>query len=104
MLSAPIAVQSFEAVARQSPQIVEPFRRVDGEKLGSRSALNLVRQSFDRVAGKQRCRSLVGEASDHECNTYRVTVRMSSFVRTVNRYEPTASIERDMRTLCYEKQ
>lgn len=65
MLSAPIAVQSFEAVARQSPQIVEPFRRVDGEKLGSRSALNLVRQSFDRVAGKQRCRSLVGEASDH---------------------------------------
>src|ERR1700719_1276555 len=43
VLSASIAVQSFEAIARQSPQIVEPFGRIDGEKLRSRPPLNLVR-------------------------------------------------------------
>ena len=52
MLSEPIAVQSFKAIARRNPQIVEPFSRVDREKLGSTPALNLIGQALNRVAGK----------------------------------------------------
>jgi hypothetical protein len=52
MLSAPIAVQSFKAVARWNPQIVEPFGSVEGEKLGSTPPLNLIGQTLNRVAGK----------------------------------------------------
>jgi hypothetical protein len=52
MLSAPIAVQSFKAIARRNPQIVEPFGSVEGEKLGSTPALNLIGQALNRVAGK----------------------------------------------------
>lgn len=52
MLSAPIAVQSFKAIARRNPQIVGPFSRVEGEKFGSTPALNLVGQALNRVAGK----------------------------------------------------
>ena len=47
MLSTSIAVQGFEAVARRNPQIVELFGRVDGEELGSRPTLNLVRDTLD---------------------------------------------------------
>jgi hypothetical protein len=36
MLPAPIALQGFQAVCRRNTQIVKPFRRVDGENLGSR--------------------------------------------------------------------
>jgi hypothetical protein len=49
----------------RSAKIVELFGRVNGEKLGSRPLLNLVRQSLDQVAGKQRCRALVSEALNH---------------------------------------
>jgi hypothetical protein len=77
VLSATIPVQSFETIARRRTQVIELFRRVDGEKLCSRPALNLVRQSPDHVAGKQRCRTLVSEAFNHECGTYRKTVRLS---------------------------
>lgn len=52
VLSAPIAVQSFKAIARRNPQIVEPFSRVESEKLGSTPALNLIGQALNRVAGK----------------------------------------------------
>jgi hypothetical protein len=52
MQSAPIAVKDFETVARRDPKIFEPFCGIDSEKLGSRSALNLVRQALDRVAYK----------------------------------------------------
>jgi hypothetical protein len=52
MLSAPIAVQSFKAIARRNPQIVETFSRVDSEKLGSTPALNLIGQALNRVTGK----------------------------------------------------
>ena len=77
MLPAAISVQSFETIPRRDTQVVELFRRVDGEKLCSRPALNLVRQSPDQVAGKHGCRALVSEAFDHECATYRNTVRLS---------------------------
>src|SRR5256885_994141 len=46
VLSAAVAVQSFKAIARRNPQIVELLGRVDGEELGSRPALDLVRQSL----------------------------------------------------------
>ena len=65
VLSAPIAVQSFKAVAGRNPQIVELLGRVEGDKLGSAPALNLIGQIFDRIAGKKRCRSLIGEAFYH---------------------------------------
>ena len=52
VLSAPIAVQSFKAIARRNPQIVEPFSRVEGEKPASTPALNLIGQALNRVAGK----------------------------------------------------
>jgi hypothetical protein len=45
--------------------------------------LNLVRQSPDQVAGKYRCRTLVSEAFNHECRTYRKTVRLSMLLNTV---------------------
>lgn len=76
-LSAPIAMQSFKAIARRNPQIVEPFGRVEGEKLGPTPALNLIGQALNRVAGKKCCRSLIAEALDHACNAYRRTVRTS---------------------------
>lgn len=66
MLPAPIAVQSFEVIAGRNSKIVELFGRVDGEKLCPRPALYLVRQRFNHVAGKQRGRSLVGEAPNHD--------------------------------------
>src|SRR6476661_8757270 len=77
VLATPVAVQSFEPIARRRSQIVELLGRVNGEQLGSRTALNLVRQGLDRITGKQRCRSRVGEALDHECKAYRKTVRQS---------------------------
>src|SRR5436309_1895667 len=77
MLAAAIPMQSFETIARRGAQVVELFRRVDGEKLCSRPALNPVRQSPDQVAGKHRCRMLVSEAFDHAHETYRKTVRLS---------------------------
>ena len=52
MLSAPIAAQSFKAIARRNPQIVEPFSRVERENLGSTPALNLIGQALNREAGK----------------------------------------------------
>jgi hypothetical protein len=66
MLPATISMQSFETIARRNTQIVELFCRLDGEKLCSRPPLKLVRQSSDQVAGKQCCRALVSEASNHE--------------------------------------
>lgn len=52
MLSPPIAVQGFKAIARRNPQIVELLGRVEGEKLGSPPALNLIGQTLNQVAGK----------------------------------------------------
>jgi len=78
VLSAPIAAQRFKAVSRRSPQIIELFGRVDGQKLGSRPPLNLVRDILDQIAGKQCCRSLVGKAFDHDRGAYRKSVRKSS--------------------------
>ncbi len=65
MLSAAIPVQSFEMIARRDAQIFELLRRIDGKKLCSHPALNLIRQAFDEVASKQRCRALVSEAFNH---------------------------------------
>src|SRR4051794_9869780 len=65
VLSTPAAMQGFEPIARRHSQIVELLSRVDRQELGSCTTLNLVRQGFDRIAGKQRCRALVGEALDH---------------------------------------
>ena len=42
VLSASVAVQGFEAVARLNPKIVKLLCRVDGEKLCSRTALDLI--------------------------------------------------------------
>jgi hypothetical protein len=63
VLPEPIAVQGFETIARRRAQIFELFRRIDGEKLCSRPALNLVGQSLDNMAGKERSRALAGKAS-----------------------------------------
>jgi hypothetical protein len=65
MLPAAISVQRFETIARRGAQVLEPFRRVDGEEFCSRSPLNLVRQSPNQVAGKYCCRMLVSEAFNH---------------------------------------
>jgi hypothetical protein len=78
LLSAPVTVQSFEAIARRQAQIVELYSGVDGEKLAPHAILNLIRQSLNDVAGKQRRRALVGEALDHSHRAYRKTVRSSS--------------------------
>jgi hypothetical protein len=43
VLPAPIAVQGFEAIARQEAQIVEVFRRINSQKLRSCPALDLAR-------------------------------------------------------------
>src|SRR4051794_9012561 len=77
VLSTPVAVQSFQPVTGRHPQIVELFGRVQGQELGSCTALNLVWQGLDRITGKQRGRALVGEALDHGCESYRETVRWS---------------------------
>ncbi len=45
-----IAVQCFEAIAWWNAQILQFLGRVDREKLGSRSALNLVREIPNRMA------------------------------------------------------
>jgi len=66
VLPAPVAVQSFETIAGRNAQIVELLRGVDGKKLRSGPALNLIRQSPDHVAAKQRGRSLVGKALNHK--------------------------------------
>src|SRR5882724_3689533 len=77
VLSTPVAMQSFEPIARRHPQIVELFGRIHSKEPGSCTALNLVRHGLDRITGKQRCRALVGEALDHGCGAYRKTVRSS---------------------------
>src|SRR4051812_6970018 len=46
VLTAPVAVQSFKTIARRDPQIAKLPGRIDGEQLGSRAGLNLIRQSF----------------------------------------------------------
>lgn len=43
ILTPPIAVQSFEPIARRNGQIVELFCRVKGEQFRSRPTLNLMR-------------------------------------------------------------
>src|SRR5947209_13868732 len=69
ILPAAISVQSFEMIAKRDTQVVELFRRVNDEKLCSRPALNLVRQSPDQVAREHRCGALVSEAFNHDCVT-----------------------------------
>ena len=88
MLPVPIAVQGFKAASRRNSKIVEKLGRVDGEKLGSRPHLNLVRYTLYQIAGKQCCRSLVSEALDHDCEAYRKTVRRTSY--------PAARMERHL--------
>jgi hypothetical protein len=71
MLSRAVAVKSFQAIARQRSQIVQPVGRIDGQKLCTGSALNLVRQIANRVASDDCGRSLFGEAPDHGIRAYR---------------------------------
>jgi len=52
VLAAPVAVQSFEPIARRNSQILKLLGRIDREKLGSRPTLNLVMQFPYPVAGK----------------------------------------------------
>ena len=64
-------MQNFEPIARRHAQIIDLLCRVDGEKFSSRPALNLIWQSSDRVARKQRSRTFVGKAPDHDSAAYR---------------------------------
>jgi hypothetical protein len=77
MLTAPISVQSFEAIAWGDPWIINFLCRVDSKKFGSRTALDLVRNVPNRVAGKKSGRTFVGEALDHDNAAYRIAVRTS---------------------------
>jgi hypothetical protein len=70
MLTASITVQGFEAVAWRNPKVVKLLCRVDGKKFGSRTALDLVGNVPNRVAGKESDRTLVGEALDQDDKAY----------------------------------
>ena len=86
VLSGPRAAQGFEAVAWRDAEITQMLRRIERLELRSSAALNLVRQTSDRIAGKQCRRALVGEAFDHGKQTYREAVRSSRKNRTAFRY------------------
>ena len=77
MLTAPISVQSFAAIAWGDPWIINFLCRVDSKKFGSRTALYLVGNAPNRVASEERDRTFVGEALDQDDGAYRITVRMS---------------------------
>ncbi len=77
MLAASITVQGFQAIARRDAKIINFLCRIDGKKLSSRTALDLVRNVSNRVARKKRSRTFVGEALDHDNVAYWITVRKS---------------------------
>jgi hypothetical protein len=65
MLAASVTVQDFKAVTRRNPKVVKLLCRVDGKKFGSRTALDLVRNTPNHVASEEGDRTLVGETLDH---------------------------------------
>ena len=77
MLAASATVQGFQAIAWRDAKVIDFLCRVDGKKFGSRTALDLIRNVPNRVASKERDRTFVGEALDHDDEAYRITVRMS---------------------------
>jgi hypothetical protein len=101
VLSAPITVQGFKAVARRNPQIVDLFGGVDGEQPRSRTGLNQIRQTLYKVTGKERGGALVGEAPDHNRETYRKTVRLSRPPRTAS--GPQAAFRLAPRVLLFSR-
>jgi len=52
VLTAPVAVQSFEPISRRNSQIIELLGCIDREKLSSRPTLNMVVQFPYPVASK----------------------------------------------------
>src|SRR3974390_2567104 len=66
ILTASVAVQSFETIAWRNPKIINFLCRVDGKKFGSRTALDLIRNVSSRVASKKCGRTFVGEAPYHD--------------------------------------
>ena len=52
VLSRPIPLQGFKAIARRQAKIVQPLRRVERLELGSRPSLDLKGQPPDRMTGE----------------------------------------------------
>jgi hypothetical protein len=65
VLPGTVAPQLLEPVAREHPQILQRLRRVQQEQLPQRCAMDVRRESPDRLSTEQPVRIPVPEAPDH---------------------------------------
>jgi hypothetical protein len=62
VLTLPVTVQRFQAIAGRHPQIVQQCGRIDRQQLGASPPLDLLRQVADGVASEDRRCAFVGKA------------------------------------------
>jgi len=80
VLTLPITGQSFQAVPRRAPQILQVSRFVDHGQLAPGRVGDIRRSPFGAKAGENRSGPLVGKGPDHRLNvpgvgTFRQAVR-----------------------------
>jgi hypothetical protein len=61
-----IAAKFLQPIARRHPQLVERFRRVDGDELTEHDAPEIRREPPDRFSGKQPLGVAIAEGLDHQ--------------------------------------